>query len=151
MFIRKGLLMSMLIWWVLLFGLCLLIELSSPGYFFFLSFSLGACGAAGAAWYDTTLFVQGCLFLVIAAASFLFLRRYVMKIEHKGAVRTNVYALQGKKGVVTQEVGPLSRGWVRVEGELWAALPSDSSILSKGTVIQVVGSAGSHLTVKKES
>lgn len=141
--------MTSLAWWGLFFGLCLLLELSSPGYFFFLSFSIGALAAAGVAWYDLALALQGGVFIGVSTLAFLLLRRYVARIEQKNAVKTNVYALQGKKGVVIDEISPLTRGWIKVEGELWAAMPCDESIIEKGAIVKVTGSAGSHLTVKK--
>ncbi len=141
--------MEIFAWWGLFFALCLLLELSSPGYFFFLSFSIGSLAAGVAAWYDVAPMVQGGIFLGISALTFALLRRYVKRIEQKGAIKTNVDALHGKKCVVTEDISPLSRGWVLVDGEPWAALPYDDTPIKKGAVVKVIGSAGTHLTVKK--
>lgn len=141
--------MTILTWWGIFLVLCLLVELSSPGYFFFLSFSVGALAAAGAAWYDASLLVQGGIFVGISALTFFFLRRYVVGMEQQGAPKTNVYAMQGKRGIVTEEITSIKRGWVKVDGELWAAAPCDDTAIEKGALVKIVGNAGSHLTVKK--
>lgn len=141
--------MSMILWWALFFGLCLVLELSSPGYFFFLSFSAGALVAAITAWYEVALPLQSVLFLSVSAGTFFLLRSYVARIEQKSQIKTNVYALHGKKGVVLADISLLSKGWIKVDGETWAALPYDDAPIEKGSIVKVVGSAGSHLTVKK--
>lgn len=141
--------MTMLMWWALFFGLCLVLELSSPGYFFFLSFSAGGLAAAGAAWYEVALPLQALIFLGVSAGTFFLLRYYVARNEQKGGIKTNMDALHGKKGVVLEDISSLSKGWIKVDGEKWAALPYDQMPIEKGSVVKIVGSAGSHLTVKK--
>lgn len=140
--------MDSLSWWGLLCGFCLLIELSSPGYFFFLSFSLGALGALLGTYIGGSLVVQTILFFGVTGISFLLLRRYVAKLAKKASFQTNVYALQGKRGVVVEQVSPFEKGWVKVEGELWAAIPSSEATLEKGVIVEVVSSAGTHLSVR---
>ncbi len=141
--------MNNLAWWGLFFGLCLFLELSSPGYFFFLAFSMGALAAVGVTWFQLGTTIQGSVFLGVSALSLLILRRYAARIAKEGYVKTNVYALQGKKGVVLEQVTPLTRGWIKVDGETWAALPYNDISIDKGAIIEVVSSAGSHLKVKK--
>ncbi len=140
--------MNNLAWWGLVFVLCLLIELSSPGYFFFLSFSFGAIAALGASWISGNFGLGLGVFLAVSAFSFLVLRRYTVSSQEDG-VKTNVYALKGRKGVVLAKITPYERGWIKVDGETWAALPTDESSIEEGAYIEVVSSAGSHLKVKE--
>ncbi len=141
--------MTSLTWWGLFFGLCIFLELSSPGYFFFLSFSVGALAAALVAWFNVATAVQGGVFLGVSALIFLMLRSYAARLAQEESVKTNVYALQGKKGVVLEQIAPFTRGWIKVDGEIWAAVPYDDSSIEKGALIEVVDSAGSHLKVKQ--
>jgi inner membrane protein len=141
--------MTDLAWWGLFFGLCIVLELSSPGYFFFLSFATGALAAATVAWFDVPVMVEAGVFVVVSLAAFFFLRRVAARVAQEGTVKTNVYALEGKKGVVIDLITPLERGWIKVDGEMWAAAPCDDHPLEKGSIVVVVSVAGSHLRVKK--
>ncbi len=141
--------MTMLMWWALFFGFCLILELSSPGYFFFLSFSSGSLFAALGSWYEVSLLLQVLIFLGVSAFAFFLLRSYVAHNEEKDGIKTNMDALHGKKGLVIEDISSLSKGWIKVDGQMWAALPYDQIPIEKGSVVKVVGSAGSHLIVRK--
>jgi membrane protein implicated in regulation of membrane protease activity len=140
--------MTIFMLWSLLFGLCIVLELSSPGFFFFLSFALGALAAAGIAWFELSIVVEMVLFFGVSAVSFMVLRWYARHIGKK-EVRTNVYALKGKKGVVLADITPLERGWVKIDGETWAAAPFDDCSFEKGTIVEVVSISGAHVKVRK--
>lgn len=140
--------MTTLVLWSLLCGLCVIIELSSPGLFFFLSFAFGAIAAAGAAWFELSFGIQVGLFLGVSAVSFMVLRWYARHIG-KEEVQTNVYALKGKKGVVLAKITPLERGWVKIEGETWAAAPVNNCTFEKDEVVEVVSISGAHVKVRK--
>lgn len=136
-------------WWGLLCGFCLFLELSSPGYFFFLSFSFGSFAAMLAWSLGVPLVVQLGLFFVSVVIALLCLRRYTALLARKPIVPTNIYALRGKRGVVVAQLSSLVKGWVKVEGELWAAISSSETTLEEGTIVEVVSSAGTHLSVKE--
>ena len=141
--------MTHLLWWALFFGLFIILELSSPGFFFFLSFAVGALAAATASLLSVPLSVELGIFGVVSVGAFLFLKRVAARVAHQNKIRTNVYALQGKKGVVVDQITPLTRGWIKIEGELWAAAPADNMSIEKDSVVEVVSTAGSHVKVKK--
>ncbi len=141
--------MTMLLWWGLLFGLCILLELSSPGYFFFLSFSIGAFVALVSTWFGVSLKAALVIFLGVSVVSFILLRYYASWLVHKKKFETNVYALPGKKGVVLSQIDPFARGWVKLDGEVWAAMSQDETSIEKDAVIEVMRSLGSHVIVKK--
>lgn len=136
--------------WLLFFILSLLSEvIASPGLFYFLAFSIGSLGAALAAFFNLSLLSQVIVFLGISTLSFFLLKVSLKHISRDTLHKTNIYALQGKKGLVTEMISGCAKGWVKIEGEQWAAVSVDESIIEKGAMIEVVGSAGSHLKVKK--
>jgi membrane protein implicated in regulation of membrane protease activity len=68
-----------------------------------------------------------------------------------GEVRTNVDALIGKTGVVTEAIDPIAgRGRVLVDGEDWRGATIDDTKLLPGTRITVVQVEGTTLKVDKE-
>ncbi len=142
--------MTTLLLWSLLVGLCILFELSSPGLFFFLSFAIGALAAAGVSWFELSPMVEVGLFLSVSAVSFMVLRWYAGRTE-KEDVQTNIYALKGKKGVVLVQITPLEKGWVKIEGETWAAASVDACILEEGTIVEILGVSGAHVKVRKST
>lgn len=140
--------MNTITWWFLLFFMSVILELSSPGLFFFLSFSCGAVAAMLVATTTLGPIVEFCTFAVISALSFVLLTRFVKRISKDTLHKTNVYALLGKRGIVMEPLADSKKGWIKVEGELWSALPHEGSI-EKGAVVEVVSAQGSHLVVKK--
>ncbi|MBA3751330.1 NfeD family protein [Candidatus Dependentiae bacterium] len=135
-------------WWIVLLVGCTILELSSPGMFFFLSFSCGALAAAFYSFFYDNTTVEFSIFLVVTALSFFALRRYERSSKDT-LYETNVYALHGRKGTVLEKISPLEKGWVTIEGQIWAAFPANQESIEKGSIILVVNSEGSHLVVKK--
>ncbi len=141
--------MTTLIGWLMLFVVSVLFELTSPGLFFFLALSGGALAAALISFTGIGLWGECIVFACLAAVSFFLLMRYVKTTSKNTLHQTNVYALTGKKGIVTESISDCKRGWVKIEGELWSAAPVHAGIIEEGAVVEVVSSMGSHVVVKK--
>lgn len=139
--------MTSLTWWFILFILCVLLELSSPGFFFFLALACGAAVAGLISLLGLGSSIEFAFFIVSSIASCFLLIRYVRKSKDT-LHSTNVYALVGKQGVVTETIAPCHKGWVKIEGELWAALSKDETVHA-GMVVEVLSTSGSHVIVKK--
>jgi membrane protein implicated in regulation of membrane protease activity len=109
--------------WLLFAFMCLVVEIGHPGLFFFLSFFFGALCAAGIALSGMSIASQGILFFTVTGIAFFVLRRWVYQYVHKSTKnnQTNVYALQGKRGVVLTTVKILHKGVVKIGGERWLA------------------------------
>jgi membrane protein implicated in regulation of membrane protease activity len=136
--------------WVVL-GIALLIaEVFIPG-FAVAAFGL-ACIAAGiCAFLDWGLNVQLMTFAAVTLFVFVTIRPLVLRYldAHGGHFRTNVGALVGKVGVVSQCLDPASHtGRVVVEGDDWRAIPIDGSPLESGRQVEVVGVQGTRLFVR---
>lgn len=126
----------------------LLLEMGHPGLFFFLSFCFAALGSAKVAYFGFSLVSQLMVFVIGFFAAFGLLRMYVRRIAHHHVPRTNMYALEGKKGLVIATIIPNFAGQVKVNGEIWMAKSLDNELLPEGSMVQVVRVQGAHLVVQ---
>lgn len=138
-------------YWIIVAFLFLIFEIGHPGLFFFLSFSLGAVAAALVSLASNSATLQSSIFLGGTVVALIILRTWVAK---QGAVprtshRTNIDALQGKRGIATSLINPLIIGSVKIGGEVWSAKSVDE--IEKGDVVEVVSIHGAHVVVKKTS
>lgn len=135
--------------WLIVAFFCLMVEMGSPGLFFFLSFFVGALSAAGASLLFSSLVVQGAVFLGGTIVALYVLKRLVAQKMFKDHPhgRTNVFAIQGKHGMMIKDVMPDKSGEVKINGEIWTARADDS--IKKGEMVEVVLVRGAHVVVKK--
>ena len=136
--------------WLVVALFFLFAELQTPGLFFFVSFTIGALGAAILAFLGYSLIVQCVAGLVISIAAFLIMRKFLKKIK-MSEVRydrshTNIDALVGKSGIVVKSIRPHAVGQVKIGGEVWRAR-SDSD-LEKGVEVKVLRVEGNTVVVK---
>ena len=134
--------------WLILAIVFLFIEITTPGLFFFIAFSVGCCFSAILAYLQTTFMIQCILGLVVTLISFFILRHFFSAKVSGENIETNVDALVGQKGVVIKTIEPNLVGQVKVGGEIWPAQSLDNLILQKGTVVRVVSVKGNRLVVK---
>ena len=137
--------------WLIVSIFFLLLEMGSPGLFFFLSFFCGAIVAAGASLWIPSVITQVGFFFVGTILSLIVLRYFIIPLVGKDrpSERTNVYALQGKRGFVTISIQEKQWGMVKVNGATWAARCLHGSIINVGDEIEVIDIRGTHLIVKK--
>lgn len=135
--------------WAIMAALFCLIELKTPGLFYFLSFALGAAGAGISAYNGCLPQDQMALFLGLSLVAFFFLRLCV-GVVHKTIknTKTNADALPGKHGVVVQTIAAHGVGRVRVEGAVWVALSECGKEIIKDMPITVVRVEGIRLIVR---
>ncbi len=135
------------IWFIISFALVAL-ELVWPGFFFFLSFAIGAIFSAISSFFGFSLEAQMLLFLSMTAVSFLILRKWVKQDMKEAISQTNVYALVGRQGVVIQDIEIARKGLVRINGEVWSAIASQpEAFYAKGTFVEIVDIKGVNVIV----
>jgi len=134
--------------WLVLAILCLITEMGSPGLFYFLSFFFGGIAAALVSLYLDSWIIQSLIFISCTTISLVALKYWIVtsKKNHKAPV-TNVYALQGKQGMVIVDITPEHPGQVKVHGEVWSAIAADQVTIKTGAFIQVTAIGGAYLTV----
>ncbi len=96
----------------------------------------------------------GILLGVFAAASllaFFTARRVFHGRGGDGAVETNMEAMVGMEGIVTQPIrGTLGAGYAKVQGEDWRAVCPSGGELDAGITIVVQGHVGVTLNVERK-
>ena len=143
--------MSLTTMWLILCGLCLLIEIFTvsflmffPGVGAFLAFIASLVGA------NTT--VQCIIFVVSSALMIIFVRPLVTKLFKTKDTAMNSNALIGKRGIVLKEIkGDEKIGQVKVKGEIWSAICEEDVTISKDSKITVLAISGVKLIVKEIS
>lgn len=142
---------NLVYFWLIVSILFLIMEMGSPGLFFFLSFFFGGLVAAGATFFVDSLSSQMALFFVGTTAALVVLRYYIIPLLAKGRSheRTNVYAMQGKQGFVIKIITAENPGLVRINGEMWVAKVIHGQSIQEGILVEVVDVRGAHVVVKK--
>lgn len=137
--------------WLIVAILFLIMEMGSPGLFFFLSFFFGGLLAAGSTFFVDSVVMQTAIFLCGTAGSLLLLRYHIIPMVGKGRSheRTNVYAMHGKQGFVIRAITVESPGLVRINGESWVARSIHGHAIDEGVLVEVVDVRGAHVVVKK--
>ena len=135
--------------WLLLALTFLLLELSTPGLFFFIAFSGGCTVAAIVIWLGYGLVAQCLAALGAAILSFAILRhKYASSVRHVGDAKTNIDALAGQEALVLQEISHLKKGQVKVRGEVWPAkTDARQGSIQKGQVVRVIRIEGNSVIV----
>ncbi len=137
--------------WLILAILFLIMEMGSPGLFFFLSFFFGALAAAGISLLLPSLIIQCVIFFLGTIVTLYILKQWVARTLFKvnPHTRSNIYALQGKQGRVVRKITPEKTGEVKINGELWMARSADNAIISENEIVEIVIVRGAHVVVKK--
>lgn len=134
--------------WVIAATACALLELGSPGLFYALSLSIGACGAATVALYEHDPVMQWITFAAVSLLTLMILHRWVKKFLKKPALRTNYDALIGKRALVIEAVQPQELGLVKVGGQTWSARGTEG-YCPAGSIVDIIAIQGVCLIVKK--
>ena len=134
--------------WLLLAGICVIIESFTLGFFVFW-FAIGALFALIVSLFTTNIIIQSVVFVVTSTLLLLLTKPLIKSfVKIPKAKATNVYSLINKEGIVLENIDSLnSTGKVKVNGELWSAV-SDTNI-PKDSKIKVISIDGVKLKVQK--
>ncbi|MBL7962499.1 MAG: NfeD family protein [Flavobacteriales bacterium] len=136
-------------WWAGAALVLMIAEIFAPGFFLF-CLGMGAVGGSLVAAAGLGASGQLIAFSAVALVCFFTLRPIMMKRMWKGPViRTNVDALVGQRGRVTQDFEPgLRLGRVSAAGDDWRAECTVDRALRVGDLVEVVRVDSSTLIVK---
>src|SRR3990170_205624 len=97
---------NIVFFWLIASLLFLILEMGSPGLFYFLSFFFGSLIGASTTFYFDSFYLQSLLFLIGSVVSFIILRYAMRKrwLQPEKEHPTNVYALHGKVGIVLRKI-----------------------------------------------
>ena len=137
--------------WVIV-ALALVVAEMFNGDFWLVCLGLGALLAAAVSLVIPGLIPGVLAFSVGSFISLMGVRPALLRRFHAlPTLRTNVDALSGRVGVVTEAIEPgTGRGRVLVEGEDWRGASLDETALPAGTKVSVVRVDGTQLVVEKE-
>lgn len=136
--------------WAVICVLCLILELGS-GDLFLLSFAIAAAVTAIMPLVGLDIYVQLLVFAITSVLTLLLVRPSLLKKLHKGEDKreSNVDALCGKTGVVTEAIVEGGYGRVSLGGDDWKACTPDGTALEKGTKVKFVNRESIILIVEK--
>lgn len=136
-------------WWAGAALVLLIAEIFVPGFFLF-CLGVGSAGAAIAAGLGAGPATQLITFSGVSLIAFFTLRPLLMKrFWRADNVRTNMDALTGQRGRVTQDFEPgLRLGRVAVAGDDWRAETYSDAPLRVGDTVEVVRVDSNTLIVK---
>ena len=134
--------------WLIVAGLCFVIEIYTAGFFIFW-FGIGALLALVVSLFTNNLFIQAIVFIVSSTLCLL-LTKPLMKRFNKSTktTPTNVYSIIGKEGFVIEDINAInSSGKIKVNGEIWSA--TSESDIEKDSKIRVKSINGVKAEVEK--
>lgn len=136
--------------WLMLAIILFIIEIFVPT---FIAACLGfSCVVAGIySMVGLSLEAQLAIFSIATLIAFFGARPFFLKYVHRksGLVRTNVDALIGKHGLVTQTIDlTKNEGRVSVNGEDWRGISYNNEIITEGNRVEVVEVDSTILKVK---
>lgn len=101
-------------------------------------FAAGALVAMLAAILGAELWLQIVLFIGVSVLLLLLLRQVCKKYLMPRIVPTNVDAIVGKLGIVTQQIDNIpAEGQVKLNGLEWAARSTSGAVIAPGTQVKV--------------
>ena len=135
--------------WTLIGVLGLILELTS-GDFFIMCFAIGAFITALVAALVPSITVQIIVFAVASLLCLLFVRPVALKYFHRKDPNrnSNVDAMVGRKGVVTDSIEAGGFGRVKIDGDSWKARSHDGEAIADRTRVEVTAIDSLIITVK---
>lgn len=136
--------------WICVVVVMLIIEASTMGLTT-IWFAGGALAAMIASFITDSFLIQLLVFAVISLVLVYFTRPLAVKKINMKAVKTNVNAVIGEKGIAQSDIKVNEKGTVRADNKMWTAvLAEGSSEISEGETVIVERVEGVKLIVKKE-
>lgn len=125
--------------WLIIAGICLIIEIITVGFLVFW-FAIGSLFAMIVSLFTSNLIIQTSVFVISSTILIFATKPFVRKFaNNNNLVKTNVYSIIGKVGIVTEDINSInSTGQIKVEGETWSALGENDTNIEKGTEVKIL-------------
>lgn len=134
--------------WLIVAGICFVIEIYTIGFFVFW-FGIGALITMLSSFFISSIFIQAMIFVISSSLLLLFTKPLSKKfIKENQTTQTNVYSIIGKDALVIENIDSINgEGKIKVNGEIWSAI-SDTNI-EKNTKVKVLNINGVKAKVEK--
>lgn len=135
--------------WLIASGVFFIVEMLTVGFLVFW-FGIGALLAMVVSLFTDNIIIQSTVFVISSGLLIFATKPFVKKfINHNDNVKTNVYSLLDKTGIVTEEINNIEgTGIVKISGEEWSAICNGNITISKGTEIKVIEVRGVKVLVE---
>ncbi len=138
--------------WLLWFALAVIlavVEMVLPS-FFIIWFGVGALAAMLTSLVTSSLIIQFLVFIIVSIILLFLTRKLASKVTKGAVLATNIDAVIGKIGIVTETIPALENpGLVKIAGEIWSAISADMEPIVQGTQVEVLQVRGVRLVVQK--
>lgn len=141
-------LFSSWITWSIITIVLALIELSTGG-FYIMCLAFGAFVAIPVSLITTNTFVLILVFCIASIFALFFIKPTLMKMTNKKNMKSNVSAIIGSVGTVSESIEKNGYGRVNVAGDDWKAQSYNGDAIPAGTKVEVVQQESVIVTVAK--
>ncbi len=125
------------VWFILMVGF-LIVEGACPFHLVSIWFAAGSLVAGVASMLSAPLWLQITLFLLVSCTLLAALFPLVKKYLRPNIEKTNVDAVIGSRGYVTEDIDNIDAvGQVKLGGMYWTARSADGQVIPKGTLVEV--------------
>jgi membrane protein implicated in regulation of membrane protease activity len=124
--------------WLIIAGVCLIIEIITTGFLVFW-FSIGSLFAMIVSLFTDNIIIQTTVFVISSTILIFATKPFLKKFaKHDNTIKTNVYSIIGKTGIVVADIDPInSTGQIKVDGEVWSAISDKDISIPKGTEVEI--------------
>lgn len=125
--------------WLIMAGIFLIAEIITVGFLIFW-LSIGSLFAMITSLFTDNLVIQTTVFVISSTILIFVTKPFVKKFAtNKNSIKTNVYSIIGKSGIVLEEIDPIKAvGQIKTSGETWSAISKDNQIIPKNTKVRVL-------------
>ena len=136
--------------WLIISGLAIIIEFFTVGFLIFW-FSIGALIAMIVSFFTDNIFIQTSVFIISSTLLIFATKPFVKHFDIPNPLRSNVYSLTDKIGIVIQEINSSnSTGQIKVDGETWTAVcENPSSVIPVDSKVRIIKIKGVKAVVTK--
>ena len=138
--------------WILVSIICLIVEMAF-GDLFLICFAIGALLASLMSAIGVDSIGQIITFTIASLLSILLIRPSMMKYLHRKDNQrpSNIDAIIGRIGEVTQRIDANGYGRVKLDGDDWKACSEDGNTIEKGEKVTIIAHESIILTVRKRN
>jgi membrane protein implicated in regulation of membrane protease activity len=136
--------------WLIIAGICLIIEIATVGFLVFW-FAVAALITCLLSLFIHNVIIQTAIFVVLSALLIFLTRPFANKIGKKDKVVTNSNYLIGKEGTVLKDItfNSATLGQVKVNGDVWSAVTEeDYGIIPAKSIVRILKIDGVKLVVE---
>ena len=126
--------------WLIVAGVCFIVEIVTVGFFVFW-FGIGALiSMLVSLFLPDNILLQAIIFLVSSVILLFLTKPLVDRFTRKDIkTQTNAYSIIGKKGLVIQDINNiLGSGQIKIANEVWSAKTENETIIKKGLEVNII-------------